>query len=159
LAADGVGDALVGKSGGGVRDVSLFGCHPYAMTIDSGAPPELAFYYGDLVWVEGVSDWIKSLLLFFDGVAIAAPDKVAEQFIYSDPVLAASLAERGLLTNFEPDRWIRPAVSDPEAKDALWHFVRERRRAPGAGAFFVADEADANKYMRRGHVVFASNPG
>ncbi len=43
------------------------------------------------------------MLLFFDGIALAAPSYMADKLIDSDPVLASPLVERGLLVNFDPD--------------------------------------------------------
>jgi hypothetical protein len=68
--------------------------------------PELAHYYGDFTWNLGQTDWIKSLLLFFDGIALALPSAWAEEFIDSDPVLALPLTEQNLLRNFPPDEWL-----------------------------------------------------
>ena len=71
------------------------------MSVDRSHIPEFAFYYGDWIWTEDLIDWAKSLLLFFDGIALALPRKTAEQFIDSDPILARPLSDRGLLQNFD----------------------------------------------------------
>lgn len=64
---------------------------------------EFAHYYGDWSWGGELTDWVKSLLLFFDGIALVIPEATAEQFIDADPVLAQPLAELGLLRNYWPD--------------------------------------------------------
>ena len=65
--------------------------------------PQVAHYYGDWIWDQQIIDWIKSLLLFFDGIALAIPTENAERLIESDPVLAQPLAELGLLRNYYPE--------------------------------------------------------
>jgi hypothetical protein len=74
--------------------------------------PEFAYYYGDWIWDEELTGWIKSLLLFFDGIALALPPERANRLIERNPVLAQPLAELGLLRNYEPNRWFDPHVKD-----------------------------------------------
>ncbi len=38
---------------------------------------ELAFYYPNPMWTHG--DWIKNLVLFFDGIALLVPDYMKER--------------------------------------------------------------------------------
>jgi len=38
---------------------------------------ELAFYYPGPVWHSG--DWIKNLILFFDGIALLVPDYIKDK--------------------------------------------------------------------------------
>jgi hypothetical protein len=74
--------------------------------------PELAFcyytdkpfYYSDSEWFgsERMTDWIKSILLFFDGVATAYTQEQFERLLNNDSVLAQPLAELGMLHNYEP---------------------------------------------------------
>jgi hypothetical protein len=35
---------------------------------------ELAYYYPEPYWLARESSWVKSLLLFFDGIAILLPE-------------------------------------------------------------------------------------
>jgi hypothetical protein len=65
--------------------------------------PEFAYYYGDSIWDEELTGWIKSLLLFFDGIALVLPTYEADRLMESGSVLAQPLAELGLLRNYEPD--------------------------------------------------------
>jgi len=67
------------------------------------ARAEFAHYYGDWIWEEKLIDWVKSLLLFFDGIALALPEATAERLIGCDPVLAQPLSELGLLRNYWPE--------------------------------------------------------
>ena len=57
--------------------------------------PEIAFYYPGPLWY--LSDWAKSLLLFFDGVALLVPAYMKERPEQLDPIMASPLRERGLL--------------------------------------------------------------
>lgn len=75
-----------------------------------------AYYYTDWRWPDNMSDMMKSMLLFFDGIALAAPPDRAAELIDSDPVLAGPLAEQGLLRNFDPDMALDPASAKQLAK-------------------------------------------
>ena len=87
--------------------------------MDPGRPqvPEFAHYYGDWIWDEELTGWIKSLLLFFDGIAMALPTERAERQIEANPVLAQPLAELGLLRNYDPDTWMKPVQELSEEED------------------------------------------
>ncbi len=76
------------------------------MEPESNQAKDLAYYYTDWIWSSASSDWMKSLLLFFDGVALALPPAIATMVVDKDPVLAQPLMERGLLTNFSPSSWL-----------------------------------------------------
>ena len=64
---------------------------------------DFAYYASGWIWPKRQSDLMKSMLLFFDGIALALPADLAAETIYRDPVLATPLAEQGLLVNFDPD--------------------------------------------------------
>src|SRR5450756_2585759 len=70
------------------------------------AKPEFAHYYGDWFWDDSLTGWVKSLLLFFDGIALALPAATAARLVESRPVLAQPLADLGLLRNYPPDLWL-----------------------------------------------------
>lgn len=63
---------------------------------------DLGYYFSGWIWEQTSSNFMKSMLLFFDGLALALPSDLAEELIDRDPILATPLAERGLLTNFVP---------------------------------------------------------
>jgi hypothetical protein len=42
-----------------------------AQKTDPTLPPEIAFYYPNPVWYLG--NWVKSLILFFDGIGLLVP--------------------------------------------------------------------------------------
>ena len=56
--------------------------------------PEIAFYYPGHVWKS--SEWIKNLVLFFDGVGLLKPNYRPGPEIF-DPAIAIPLQEHGLL--------------------------------------------------------------
>lgn len=58
---------------------------------ERGAAPnerELAFYYPGPVWNSG--DWIKNLILFFDGIALLVPDYIKDKPDIVDPASASA---------------------------------------------------------------------
>jgi hypothetical protein len=63
---------------------------------------ELAFYYPGPVWHSG--DWIKNLILFFDGIALLVPDYIKDKPDMVDPAIAAGLRNEGLLHILEPEK-------------------------------------------------------
>ena len=71
---------------------------------------ELAYYYPDPMWRSG--DWIKNLVLFFDGVAILLPRYLREKPGRVDPAITAGLEEHGLLEIVEPEVAIDRAATE-----------------------------------------------
>jgi hypothetical protein len=57
--------------------------------------PEIAFYYPGHLWHS--PEWIKSLLLFFDGIGLLVPEYKKREPEIFDPVLAGPLRDKGLL--------------------------------------------------------------
>ena len=68
--------------------------------------PDVAYYYPAPFWLEREGGWIKSLLLFFDKVAILLPDYMYGQHHLADQALAGPLEDAGLLEVLEPTLWI-----------------------------------------------------
>ena len=62
---------------------------------------EVAFYYPGPIWFSG--DRIKSLLLFFDGVALLVPKYMKGRPEQLDPTIAQPLRKLGLLHLLEPE--------------------------------------------------------
>jgi len=82
-------------------------------TDESGVPPrEVAYYYPAPYWGAGESDWAKSLLLFFDEIAILLPGYMYGQHHLADPSLTIPLQEQGLLKVLEPNDWIDAEMAD-----------------------------------------------
>ena len=67
---------------------------------------DTAYYYPAPYWILRDSGWIKSLLLFFDDIAILLPNYMYGRHIDADPTLTEPLEDRGLLRVLEPGDWI-----------------------------------------------------
>src|SRR5207245_3256694 len=78
---------------------------------DVGEKSELAYYYPEPYWLAREGAWIKSLLLFFDGVAILLPNYMRGVELVADPSLAGPLTERGLLKVLEPEWFVDEELS------------------------------------------------
>jgi hypothetical protein len=64
----------------------------------------IAFYYPGHIWHD--TDWIKNMLLFFDGVGFVIPEYKKGEPELLDPVLAGPLQDLGLLHYFVADEVI-----------------------------------------------------
>jgi hypothetical protein len=74
--------------------------------------PDLAYYYPAPYWGLAEVDRLKSLLLFFDGIAILLPRYMSGRESAADPALAGPLREIGLLTILEPETFVDKAVTE-----------------------------------------------
>jgi hypothetical protein len=70
------------------------------------APSEIAYYYPEPFWLAEEGGWVKSLLLFFDEIAILLPSYMRGRNIVADPTLAGPIEEKGLLRILEPETFI-----------------------------------------------------
>lgn len=70
------------------------------------APPETAYYYPEPHWLASEGGWVKSLLLFFDEIAILLPSYMRGRHVVADPTLAAPIEDRGLLRVLEPETFL-----------------------------------------------------
>ena len=75
-------------------------------SIVSEPPRETAYYYPEPYWLVRESGWIKSLLLFFDEVAILLPEYMRRRHLAADPTLAEPLEDRGLLRVLAPEWFV-----------------------------------------------------
>jgi hypothetical protein len=84
-------------------------------------------YHHEPYWHPGQSDWIKSLLLFFDGVAVLVPDYMRDRPLFTDPTLAQPLADQGLLHRLSPETLVdqRP----PKRLPSSWTTCCARTRS------------------------------
>lgn len=73
---------------------------------------DVAYYYPAPYWGLRDSDWVKSLLLFFDQVAILLPGYMYGRHVVADPILAGPLEERGLLQVIEPNDWVDEGMAN-----------------------------------------------
>ena len=78
--------------------------------------PNVAYYYPAPYWMLRESDWIKSLLLFFDQIAILLPDYMYGRHEAADPTLAGHMEDRGLLRVLEPKKWIDEEMANQLAE-------------------------------------------
>lgn len=74
--------------------------------------PELAFYYPNPMWSD--RDWVKNLILFFDGIALLVPEYMKDRPFYLDPAIATGLNEHNLLKITDPETFI-----DRQATESL----------------------------------------
>ena len=81
-------------------------------TKQPSASKEIAFYYPGPMW-RG-SDWIKTLILFFDGIGLLLPNYMQGKPEYEDPTIALPLKDKGLLHILEPEK-----IVDKEATQTL----------------------------------------
>ena len=70
--------------------------------MERNSPRELAFYYPNPIWHSG--EWVKNLILFFDGIALLVPAYMKDQPEQVDPSTVTALEEEGLLEIIEPER-------------------------------------------------------
>ena len=73
-------------------------------------PRELAFYYPNPMWTYG--NWIKSLVLFFDGIALLLPDYMRDRPEQVDRPIAVGLREEGLLEVIEPETAVDSSATE-----------------------------------------------
>jgi hypothetical protein len=71
---------------------------------------EVAFYYPGPVW--HVGDWVKNLILFFDGIALLVPNYIKNKPHIVDPAIAAGLENEGLLHILEPEELVDKAATE-----------------------------------------------
>lgn len=74
-------------------------------------PRETAYYYPEPYWLAQEGSWIKSLLLFFDEIAIMLPDYMDGRHVVADPTLARPLADQCLLRVLQPEWFVDQATT------------------------------------------------
>ena len=77
---------------------------------------DTAYYNPAPYWALKESGWIKSLLLFFDDVAILLPRYMYGRHTDADPYVAGPLEERGLLRVLEPNDWVDQELANQLAE-------------------------------------------
>jgi hypothetical protein len=63
--------------------------------------PEVDFYYPEPFWSDG--NWIKNLILFFDGIGLLIPEYMRDRTERRDPAIVSGLLDKQLLHIFEPE--------------------------------------------------------
>jgi hypothetical protein len=90
------------------------------MSAGSASPTsESAYYYPAPYWLVDETDWLKTLLVFFDDIAILLPRYMRGRPEAADPVLANPLSEQGLLRVLEPETFVDQAVAEALAEAML----------------------------------------
>jgi hypothetical protein len=92
---------------------------------------ELAFYYPNPMWYN--PDWVKNLILFFDGIALLVPAYMRRRPEEIDPAIVAGLKKHGLLYIIEPEKAVDKAATEKLAmamtdiitSGALDHLAKE----------------------------------
>ncbi|WIG58322.1 MAG: hypothetical protein OJF49_001067 [Ktedonobacterales bacterium] len=72
--------------------------------------PETAYYYPNPMWGNG--DWVKNLILFFDGIALLVPNYMRDRPFWFDPAIVAGLEQHGLLTILKPETFIDHSTTE-----------------------------------------------
>ena len=78
--------------------------------------PDIAYYYPAPYWGWRESGWVKSLLLFFDQVAILLPRYMYGRHHVADPTLVEPLEDHGLLRVLEPNDWVSEKMANQLAE-------------------------------------------
>jgi hypothetical protein len=73
---------------------------------------EVAYYYPEPYWRVGEVDSLKTLLLFFDEIAILLPRYMQGRETAADPVLAGPLHVQGLLRVLEPEVFVDQQMTE-----------------------------------------------
>ena len=97
--------------------------------------PDVAFYYPGQYWRD--ADWIKNLILFFDGIAMLLPEYMSDHGKFDDYPIIASLREHGLFHVVRPEenvgrtetQSLANALVDIIASGRLDHLTERRGRA------------------------------
>lgn len=94
--------------------------------------PRIAFYYPGPSWSQNESDWMKSMLLFFDGIGLMVPNETTTYSLpdspfVRDPDFTQSLIDYGVLHILRPEQ-----LMDQEAAEALHQSLLELLDAPGS---------------------------
>ena len=78
--------------------------------------PDVAYYYPAPYWGWQQSGWVKSLLLFFDHIAILLPSYMYGRHQAADPALVEPLKDLGLLQVLEPNDWVDEEMANQLAE-------------------------------------------
>lgn len=73
---------------------------------------ETAYYYPEPYWGGRDSSWVKTLLLFFDDIAILLPDYMVGRHSTADPSLVEPLEDLGLLRILHPEWFVDAELTE-----------------------------------------------
>ena len=102
---------------------------------------DFAFYYPGQYWLD--ADWIKNLILFFDGVAMLIPEYMSDHGSFEDYPIVTSLKDEGLFHVIRPEESIgteeteelAKALAEVIASGALAHLTKESREGDDQSNF------------------------
>lgn len=86
------------------------------MSEPSPGAKDFAFYYPGHLWRS--SDWVKTMLLYFDGLALLVPSHKHDDLERRFPEIAIPLMEQGLLQTIVPEEQV-DATATRQLADAL----------------------------------------
>ena len=103
--------------------------------------PDVAFYYPGQYWQD--ADWIKNLVLFFDGVAMLIPEYMEDHGRFDDLPIVYSLKEHNLFHVIRPElnvgseetELLVGALVDVIASGRLEHLTRASGQNPNNSSF------------------------
>ena len=78
---------------------------------------DVAFYYPGQYWAN--ADWIKNLVLFFDGIAMLVPEYMSDHGSVEDYPIVASLKQHGLFHVVRPEE----SIGNEETKELAKAFA------------------------------------
>ena len=117
---------------------------------ESEGRPEVAFYYPNQYIYN--PDWVKNLILFFDGVGMLIPNYMQEHSRLDDLALITGLREQGLFHVIEPE-----TVVD---KDATRELVSRLTEIIDSGALNkLRDDPTAFGSISRSRLGFYGDEG
>ncbi|MEV2254502.1 hypothetical protein AB0I94_28665 [Streptomyces sp. NPDC050147] len=96
------------------------------MGVERDSAKDYLYYASDWIWDIDFETHIKSLLLFFDGVAFSLPGEAISEVINRSSGLAQPLTEHGLLINLVPEETL-PVESSAQLAEALTQWVTDNR--------------------------------
>lgn len=109
-------------------------------------PPETAYYYPEWHWEPEEHGWIKSLLLFFDEIALLVPNFKSWEPAAQDPILTGPLIDMGLVRMIEPESFVDHEMTE-ELVSILMTFL-------GNGVFDNLPEVDSFPTLSRSRAGF-----
>jgi hypothetical protein len=77
-----------------------------ASSVSVTRPESVAYWYPEPYWSDTEGEWLKTLLPFFDSVAILLPAYMYGRHVDANPWLAGPLEEQGLLHVLQPETFI-----------------------------------------------------
>lgn len=110
---------------------------------------EIAYYYPSPYWTSHQSEYVKTLLLFFDGVSILLPRYMGDIHRVVDETLAAPLEEQGYLHVLRPEEFVDQVAAEDLATSVVDLLT--------AGAFDDLPKADRFAELSRSRMGWSAD--